>query len=100
MNACKIITVANQKAITLYNRNNQAMSQEVVDAFLAALAILDKDREANKTSHKNDYVRAYNLIANYYLAEGDKETAKQYLNLFLEVDPDNQPLRDYVEKMK
>ena len=93
-------TVANQKAITLYNRNNQAMSQEVVDAFLAALAILDKDREANKTSHKNDYVRAYNLIANYYLAEGDKETAKQYLNLFLEVDPDNQPLRDYVEKMK
>ncbi|MDE5646426.1 MAG: hypothetical protein K2I57_01170, partial [Muribaculaceae bacterium] len=46
------------------------------------------------------YVRAYNLIANYYLGEGDKETAKQYLNLFLEVDPDNQPLRDYVEKMK
>ena len=93
-------TVANQKAITLYNRNNQEMSQEIVDAFLAAIAILDKDREANKESHKTDYVRAYNLIANYYLQEGDKETAKQYLNLFLEVDPDNQPLRDYVEKMK
>lgn len=93
-------TVANQKAITLYNRNNQEMSQPIVDAFLAAIAILDKDREANKVSHKNDYVRAYNLIANYYLGEGDKDTAKQYLNLFLEVDPDNQPLRDYVEKMK
>ncbi|MBD5198674.1 MAG: hypothetical protein HDS86_05930 [Bacteroidales bacterium] len=93
-------SVANQKAITLYNRNGQQMNQDVVDAFLGAIAILDKDREANKTAHKNDYVRAYNLIANYYLGEGDKETAKQYLNLFLEVDPDNQPLRDYVEKMK
>lgn len=92
-------SVANQKAITMFTRNNNQMTQEITDAFLNALAILDKD-PANKVSHKNDYVRAYNLIANYYLGEGDKDTAKEYLVKFLEVDPDNEPLRQYVDNMK
>lgn len=92
-------SVANQKAITMFTRNNNEMNDDIVAAFEDALAILDKD-PANKVSHKNDYVRAYNLIANYYNNESRLDEAKVYWLKFLEVDPDNEPLRNFVEKLK
>lgn len=90
-------TVALTKARILFVKNNNKPDQATVDAYLAALAILDKNPE-NKTKRKNDYINAYNQIGNFYLNEGDKENAKVYFTKFLEVDPDNAPLREFVEK--
>ncbi len=92
-------TIALTKARILFVKNNNAPDQATVDAFLAALAILDKD-PANKEKRKNDYTNAYNQIANFYLNQGDKENAKLYFTKFLEVDPTNEPLRQYIENMK
>lgn len=92
-------TIALTKARILFVKNNNEPNQEVVDAYLAGLALLDQDPN-NKVSKKSDYVNAYNQIANYYLSQGDNENAKLYFTKFLEVDPENEALRQYVENMK
>lgn len=92
-------TIAMTKARILYVKNNNVPNQEVVDAFLAALKILDGDPD-NKTKRKADYTSAYNLIGNFYLAQGDTENAKLYFTKLLEVNPENDALRQYLENMK
>lgn len=91
-------TIALTKARILFVKNYNQPDQDVVDAYLVALGILDQDPN-NKVAKKSDYVTAYNQIANFYLSQGDIETAKLYFEKFLEVDPENQPLRDYLEKL-
>ncbi|MDE6352843.1 MAG: tetratricopeptide repeat protein [Muribaculaceae bacterium] len=92
-------TIALTKARILFVRNNNVPDQDTVDAYLEGLALLDKD-EANKTKRKSDYVNAYNQIANFYLNQKDMENAKLYFNKFLEIDPENAALRQFVENLK
>ena len=89
-------TIILTKARIQFVKNGNKVDQDVVDTYLAALAILDQD-PANKTSKKNDYITAYNQIANYYLGLGDIENARLYFEKFLEVDPSNDALRNYLE---
>lgn len=89
-------TIILTKARIQFVKNGNKVDQDVVDTYLAALAILDQD-PANKTSKKNDYITAYNQIANYYLGLGDTENARIYFEKFLEVDPSNDALRNYLE---
>lgn len=91
-------TIILTKARIQFVQNNNKVNQDVVDTYLAALAILDKD-PANKTSKKSDYINAYNQIANYYLGLGDTEKARLYFTKFLEVDPENEALRNYLENV-
>ena len=91
-------TIILTKARIQFVQNNNKVNQDVVDTYLAALAILDKD-PANKTSKKSDYINAYNQIANYYLGLGDTEQARFYFTKFLEVDPENEALRNYLENV-
>lgn len=91
-------TIALTKARILFVKNNNVPDQATVDAYLAGLQLLDKDPE-NTTKRKNDYVNAYNQIANFYLNQKDIENAKVYFNKFLEVDPTNDALRQFVENL-
>lgn len=86
------------RASILYVKNGNAANQDVVDAFLAMVAELDKD-PANLSKRKSAYMQAFNLIGNYYLGQGDKANAKIYFTRMLEVDPENEPLRQYLENM-
>ncbi|MDE5844927.1 MAG: tetratricopeptide repeat protein [Muribaculaceae bacterium] len=92
-------TIALTKARILFVRNNNVPDQDTVDAYLAGIELLDKDAD-NKTKRKNDYVNAYNQIANFYLSQKDMENAKLYFNKFLEIDPENTALRQFVENLK
>lgn len=92
-------SVANTKARILLVKNNGAPNLESTEAFKNVVAILDTD-PSNVEKHRDVYITAYNMIANYYLGEKDKDTAKIYLNKFLEVDPENDALRNYIENMK
>lgn len=104
-------TIAMTKARILFVKNNNKPDQDVVDAYLAGLALLDKDPN-NKKAKKNDYINAYNQIGNFYLqkrAEAPKdspenqeyfEQAKLYFGKLLEVNPENEALRQYLEQMK
>lgn len=92
-------TIALTKARILFVKNNNVPDQDTVDAYLSGIELLDKD-EANKTKRKSDYVNAYNQIANFYLNQKDMENAKLYFNKFLEIDPENAALRQFVENLK
>lgn len=91
-------SVAMTKASILYVKDNGEVSEGTVDAFKYVLGILDKDAD-NVNKRKNDYKNIYNVLGNYYLKNGDNENAKLYFTKFLEVDPTNDALRAFVEKM-
>ena len=69
---------------------------KAVDTYKKVLELLDQD-PANLADRKDDYILAYNYLANYYFATGDKETMKGYYIKWLEADPGNNALRKYVE---
>ena len=69
---------------------------KAVDTYKKVLELLDQD-PANLADRKDDYILAYNYLANYYFATGDKETMKGYYIKWLEADPGNDALRKYVE---
>ncbi len=85
------------KARILLVKNGNKPDQATVEAFKQTVDLLDKD-EANRESRKSVYITSYNQMANYYLQAGDKENAKLYFTKFLEIDPDNTALRQYIEK--
>lgn len=87
------------RARILLIANNNEPNAEVAEAFKKVLESLDSDPE-NVTKRRNDYIFTYNQLGNYYLNEKDSENAKLYFTKFLEIDPDNEPLRKFVESMK
>ena len=89
-------TIVLTKARIQFVQNDNKVNEDVVKTYLSALEILDKD-PANKTAKKNDYINAYNQIANYYLGLGDNENARFYFTKLLEIDPENEALRNYLE---
>jgi hypothetical protein len=46
------------------------------------------------------YNEAYSQIASYYIAQRDVPNAKIYYEKVYQLDPTNQALRDYIDKMK
>lgn len=79
--------------------NDNEPNAEVAEAFKKVLESLDADPE-NVTKRRNDYIFTYNQLGNYYLNEKDTENAKYYFTKFLEIDPENEALRKFVESMK
>lgn len=88
----------NKARMTLVKNGNKP-SQETVDAYTKAIEILDADPEA-KEKRVDVYREAYSQIAGYYIGEGDKASAKSWYLKMLELDPENQALRDYIDKLK
>lgn len=86
------------KATLMMIRDGAEITPDLVQTYKDMLAAYDED-PANKTKYADAYKSAYNNLANYYLKAGDKEQAKAYFEKFLEIDPENQALRDYIQKM-
>lgn len=79
-------------------RDGAEISPELVETYQQMLAAYDENPE-NKTKYADAYKSAFNNIANYYLKAGDKEQARVYFEKLLEVDPENEPLREYLKKL-
>lgn len=77
--------------------NNNEMNDEVEQQLIKILEILDAD-PANVTNRKQDYIFALNLLGKYNLSK-DREKAKAYYNRFLEINPENEALKTFVEKL-
>lgn len=92
------IPVRNKARMYLVKNDNQP-SLEMAQTYEQAVALLDQD-PANKTSRIDSYNEAYNQIASYYISQKDIEKAKEYYLKCLELDPTNEALRQYIEKMK
>lgn len=92
------IPVRNKARMMLVKYDNKP-SAEMEATYQEVVALLDKDPE-NKTKRSDMYNEAYSQIASYYIAEKDIPTAKVYYEKVYELDPTNQALRDYIDKMK
>ena len=56
--------------------------------------------DVDKDKKDKAYMEAYMYLASYYLAHDDTATAKSYYQKYLELDPTNDALREYISKMK
>ena len=72
---------------------------EAVKYYNETLAILDA-KENSKVDYKDVYIGIYANLARMAFESDDKVGARDIYLKWLEVDPENAALRDYVEKMK
>ncbi len=79
--------------------NGGKPNEETLAAFSKVIEILNANPE-NLTKEKNAYNEAYVRMASYYMGQKDTEKAKECYLKMLELDPENQALKDYIEKMK
>lgn len=78
--------------------NNNEMNDDIEQQLVKIIEILDADPE-NITARKQDYIFALNLLGRYNLSK-DREKAKAYYTKFLEINPENEQLRTFVENLK
>lgn len=87
------------KARMILVKNDSQPSEEGVQIYTKMLALLDADPE-NLTKRSDVYREAYSQIASYYISQKDTDSAKTWYLKMLELDPENQALRDYIDKLK
>ncbi len=92
------VQIVNQKAKIAKFREGDNNNGAALAAYQELLGILDC--KENKSDYTRYYKYAYNYMATYYFNKGDKATAKTYYQKWLENDPENESLRNYVNSLK
>ena len=92
------VQIVNQKAKIAKFREGDNNTGAALAAYNELLSILDA--KPDPESYARYYKYAYNYLATYYFTKGDKATAKTYYQKWLEYDPENESLRNYVNSMK
>jgi len=92
------VQIVNQKAKIAKFREGDTNGGAALAAYNELLSILDQ--KENKADYTRYYKYAYNYLATYYFTKGDKATAKTYYQKWLENDPENESLRNYVKSLK
>ena len=92
------VQIVNQKAKIAKVREGDTNNGEALDAYMELLRILDQKED--KADYARYYKYAYNYLATYYFTKGDKASAKTYYQKWLEYDPENEALRNYVNSLK
>ena len=92
------VQIVNQKAKIAKFREGDTNNGAALNAYNELLSILEQ--KENKADYARYYKYAYNYLATYYFTKGDKATAKTYYQKWLEYDPENESLRNYVNSMK
>lgn len=92
-----VVPYRNRARIHLVKAGNKA-DKATADAYMLLIEKLDLD-PVNKTKRLNEYRESYAQIASYFISERDIDNAKVWYAKMLELDPENQALRDYIEKL-
>lgn len=87
------------RAILVYLKNDSQDTEEVFNAFKDIVDLLDKNPD-NINTQQSLYVQSLNRMGNYCLVNDDKEGAKTYFGRMLELNPENDALRDYLNNLK
>lgn len=92
-------TVKLTRARILLIANDNQANEDVVAAMKELLDILDAD-PANKTAKVNDYIFILNQLGRYYQeVVQDTPQALVYYDKFVEINPDNEALVNYVKSL-
>ncbi|MCH5236178.1 MAG: tetratricopeptide repeat protein [Muribaculaceae bacterium] len=75
------------------------VASAAVPYFTEGLAIFEGKANPSKNDI-NDAKEMYNYMGNYYLDQKDIPTAVIYFNKYLELDPDNEAYRNFVEGLQ
>ena len=92
------VLIVNLKAKIAKFREGDTNNGAALSAYNELLSILEL--KPDKASYARYYKYAYNYLATYYFGKGDKATAKTYYQKWLEYDPENEALRNYVNSLK
>lgn len=71
-----------------------------VDSYNLMINIVENDSTLETETRNRALMEAYTYIAAHYLAIHENATAKEYYLKYLELDPTNEALRNYIENMK
>lgn len=74
------------------------VASAAVPAYTEAIALLEASE--NPARYASDAKVMYNYLGNYYLDQKDVAKAKTYFNKYLELDPNNEQYRNFVEGLK
>lgn len=88
------VKIVNCKAKVARFREGDNPNGAALAAYNELLNILDKTE--NKAKYARYYKYAYSYLATYYFGKGDRAKAANYFQKWLEYDPDNEQLRNYV----
>lgn len=69
-----------------------------VPYYTEAIKLLEASKDPSR--YAADAKLMYNYMGNYYLDQKDVENAKVYFNKYLELDPNNEQYRKFVEGLK
>lgn len=92
------VQIVNHKAKIARVREGDNNTGAALAAYNELISILEE--KENKADYARYFKYAYNYMATYYFGIGDKATAKTYYQKWLEYDPDNESLRNYVNGLK
>lgn len=93
--------IAQRKArIALTYEGKDRSTGLAVAPYNQMMEILNNDTTIDENKKKEAFMEAYIYIASYYLAIKDSATAKSYYLKYLELDPTNEALKQYIENMK
>lgn len=73
--------------------------EQAVKYYEEELKLLN-EKENAKVEYKSTFVRVYGVLAQIAIENKDLELAKSYYIKWLDVDPSNEKLREYVETLK
>lgn len=79
-------------------KNDNKPSQDMVDTYAKMIELLDVD-PANLQKRVDDYREAYQMTASFYIENEDLPKAVEYYEKMYSLDPENQPLRDYIDNL-
>ncbi|MDE6766259.1 MAG: tetratricopeptide repeat protein, partial [Duncaniella sp.] len=86
------------KATLLMVRDGADTTPELIKTYEDMLAAYDTD-PANKEKYKDAYMTAYMRMGSFYMNSGDKEAARGYFSKVLELDPENEPVKEVMKKL-
>lgn len=94
-------SLVRRKAQLIMVGNGKEMNEAAANEYLRLLELLDKNPDGkNASSPNNDisyYKNAYQMLGIYYDGIKDTGNAVKYFQLMLELDPENEAVRNYVE---
>ncbi|MDE7443592.1 MAG: tetratricopeptide repeat protein, partial [Muribaculaceae bacterium] len=88
-----------RKARILIVANDNVSNADASAAYQQTLDVLNADPE-NIKKHVDVYREAYNSIGSYYILQKDNDKAREYYGKMLELDPENEALKKYIENLK
>lgn len=84
--------------IAMQKATEETVASVAVPYYTEAISLLEASQDPSR--YASDAKLMYNYMGNYYLDQKDIEKAKEYFNKYLELDPNNEQYRKFVEGLK